>query len=100
MIIQNHNETLLPCSGKQTLERSGDIGCEMVMIFGKQDPHVSAEGRRLIHDVMTEKGVNFTWSEVNAQHAFMRDEGERYDAALALEMYRNAVGFFNRVLRG
>jgi len=35
---------------------------------------------------------------VNAQHAFMRDEGERYDAALAITMYQQAVALFNRVL--
>ena len=89
----------LPCSGEQTLARSDEIKAEMVMVFGKQDPHVPAEGRKLIFDTMSAKGVNFTWQEVDAQHAFMRDEGERYDAALALQMYRQAVDFFHRVLR-
>ena len=94
-----HSNTL-PCDeGQQTLERCGDILGEMVMIFGKQDPHVSTEGRRLIYDTMIEKNVTFSWHEVNAQHAFMRDEGERYDAALALESYRMAVAFFQRCLR-
>ena len=94
-----HSNTL-PCQeGSQTLERAGDIACEMVMVFGKQDPHVPTEGRQCIHDVMSANGVNFTWHEVNAQHAFMRDEGERYDAALALQMYRHAVDFFQRCLR-
>lgn len=94
-----HSNTL-PCQeGNQTLERAGDIACEMVMVFGKQDPHVPTEGRQCIHDVMSANGVNFTWHEVNAQHAFMRDEGERYDAALALQMYRHAVDFFQRCLR-
>lgn len=93
-----HSETL-PCSGEQTLMRSDEINCEMVMAFGKQDPHVSPEGRKRIHETMTAKGVNFTWQELNAQHAFMRDEGDRYDGALAMQMYRNAVDFFHRVLR-
>ncbi|WCN10650.1 dienelactone hydrolase family protein [Marinomonas mediterranea] len=93
-----HSNTL-PCNeGNQTLERCGDIQCEMVMVFGKQDPHVSPEGRRLIHNTMSDNQVNFSWLEVNAQHAFMRDEGDRYDAALALQMYRNAVDFFHRCL--
>lgn len=93
-----HSNTL-PCDeGNQTLALSHNINCEMVMVFGKQDPHVPGEGRRLIHDTMLEKGVNFSWFEVNAQHAFMRDEGDRYDAALALQMYRNAVDFFHRCL--
>ncbi|HCA77074.1 MAG TPA: dienelactone hydrolase, partial [Alteromonas sp.] len=29
---------------------------------------------------------------------FMRDEGERYDGALALQMYQQAVQFFQRTL--
>jgi len=32
---------------------------------------------------MTAAGVNFTWHEFNAAHAFIRDEGPRYNAALA-----------------
>ena len=28
--------------------------------------------------------VNYTWHEFNGQHAFMRDEGARYDGELAL----------------
>ena len=68
------------------------------MVFGKQDPHVSSEGRKLIYQKMEKERVNFSWQEVNAQHAFMRDEGERYDAALALQMYLQSVTFFHRIL--
>jgi carboxymethylenebutenolidase len=41
---------------------------------------------------------NFSWHEFNAQHAFMRDEGERYDPALALRVYGMAVELFKRTL--
>jgi carboxymethylenebutenolidase len=41
---------------------------------------------------------NFSWHEFNAQHAFMRDEGERYDPALALRVYGMAVELFQRTL--
>lgn len=94
-----HSNTL-PCAyGNDSLSRSGDIQGELVLVFGKQDPHVSAEGRVLIHQRLMALNRNVTWLEVNAQHAFMRDEGERYDAALALQMYLQAVAFFQRVLR-
>ena len=86
-------------AGDQTLARCADISGEMLMIFGKQDPHVSPEGRLQIYKTMSENGVNFTWHEFNAQHAFMRDEGDRYDAALALQSYRMAVDLFHRCLR-
>ena len=94
-----HSNTL-PCAyGNDSLSRCGDIQGELVLVFGKQDPHVSAEGRVLIHQRLMALNSNVTWLEVNAQHAFMRDEGERYDAALALQMYLQAVAFFQRVLR-
>jgi carboxymethylenebutenolidase len=63
--------------GDNTLQRvrDGDLGdTEMVMIFGKQDNHVPAQGRRVIYDTMAGANADFAWMEVNAQHAFIRDE--------------------------
>ncbi len=42
-----------------------------------------AEGRALIQKTMIEASVNFTWHEFNGEHAFMRDEGSRYNPAAA-----------------
>jgi carboxymethylenebutenolidase len=42
--------------------------------------------------------VTFTWHEYNGQHAFMRDEGPRYDPALALVNYRMVLDLFARKL--
>jgi len=93
-----HSSTL-PCKlGDDSLSRSHEIAGELVMVFGKQDPHVSSEGRKLIYAKLEETQRNFSWHEVNAQHAFMRDEGERYDAEIALQMYLKAVAFFQRIL--
>lgn len=94
-----HSNTL-PCNeGNDSLTMSHTIECPLTLVFGKQDPHVSAEGRVLIHQTLSKNQNNFSWHEVNAQHAFMRDEGERYDAALALQMYKMAVDFFHDCLR-
>jgi len=94
-----HSNTL-PCEeGNDSLSRSGDIHCPMILVFGKQDPHVSAEGRVLIHQTLSQNKCDFSWHEVNAQHAFMRDEGDRYDAAIALQMYNMAIDFFHETLR-
>ena len=94
-----HSDTLPRVQGNDSLTRCGDIQAEIHLIFGKQDPHVSTEGRTLIREKLLKENVNFSWQEVNAQHAFMRDEGERYDAALALECYRQAIALFSRTLR-
>jgi carboxymethylenebutenolidase len=59
----------------------------------------SSEGRNLIRATMHAAELNFSWHEINAQHAFMRDEGERYDAALALQCYGMAIDLFQRTLR-
>jgi carboxymethylenebutenolidase len=70
------------------------------MVWGRQDPHIPAEGRALIQQRLTATGVTFTWHEFNGAHAFMRDEGARYDPALALIGYRLAIDLFARTLGG
>jgi len=94
-----HSNTL-PCEpNNDSLSQCGEIKGELCMVFGKQDPHVSMEGRNLIRSKMQDENLNFSWHEVNAQHAFMRDEGDRYDGALALQCYQMAVAMFQAVLR-
>jgi carboxymethylenebutenolidase len=69
-----------------------------MMIWGRQDPHVPDQGRADINQALRSAGCTFTWHEVNGQHAFMRDEGERFDPELALSCYQMAVGLFRRTL--
>ncbi|HEY2410579.1 MAG TPA: dienelactone hydrolase family protein [Polyangiaceae bacterium] len=83
--------------GDDSLARSGEIEGELLMIWGKQDPHIPAEGRTKIHARLDETARRFTWHEFNAQHAFLRDEGPRYDPELALLSYRMALDLFARV---
>ncbi len=84
--------------GDDTLERVGEIRGEMLMIWGRQDPHIPVEGRLLVYQRLTAAGVLFMWHEFNGAHAFMRDEGHRYDPALALICYRLAIDLFSRTL--
>jgi carboxymethylenebutenolidase len=84
--------------GNASLARTGEIKGELQMVWGKQDPHIPAEGRALVYKKLADEGVNFTWHEFNGVHAFMRDEGERYDAELQLLGYQMAIGMFRRVL--
>lgn len=93
-----HSDTLPATEGNNSLERMSDIKGEIHFIFGKQDPHVPVDGRIKIYQACQQTGINFQWQEVNAQHAFMRDEGERYDAALAIQMYQQAAALFQRKL--
>jgi len=95
-----HTDTLGRGQQSDSLARAKDIRGELMMLWGRQDPHVPAEGRARIHARLSEAEVRFTWHEVNAVHAFMRDEGPRYDPALAAIGYRLALETFGRTLRG
>jgi carboxymethylenebutenolidase len=47
---------------------------------------------------LNELGLKISWIEVNGAHAFMRDEGARYDPELAYQLYGLAFDFFHRKL--
>lgn len=93
-----HKRSLARGMHDDTLDRMREIRGEMMMVWGRQDPHVPREGRRLIYDAMTDAGIWFTWHEFNAQHAFLRDEGQRYDPELARLCYGMVVDLFRRTL--
>ena len=93
-----HTRSLGLGMNDDTLDRMGEIRGEMLMVWGRQDPHVPREGRRLVYDAMTDAGVLFQWHEFNAAHAFLRDEGPRYDPAAARTCYGMALEMFGRKL--
>jgi carboxymethylenebutenolidase len=88
--------TQQPCD---TFDRIGDIKGEIMMLWGRQDPHIPTVGRQKIYNELCTQETNFTWHEFNAAHAFMRDEGERYNPSLAKDCYGLAINMFNRVLK-
>ncbi len=94
-----HSNTLPSEPGNDSFSRAKDIACEVALVFGKDDPHVPQDGRQKMYKHFQSIGLNYEWLEVNAQHAFMRDEDDRYDPALAIEMYTKAQHFFQRTLR-
>jgi carboxymethylenebutenolidase len=81
------------------MDRIKEIKGELLMIWGKQDPHIPTEGRQLVHQKMLEAGLNFTWHEFNGQHAFMRDEGDRFDAQLQSLGYQLTLQMFSNQLK-
>jgi carboxymethylenebutenolidase len=93
-----HKRSLGRGMNDNTLDRMGEMKADMMMIWGRQDPHVPEEGRRLIQAKMSEAGILYTWHEFNGAHAFMRDEGPRYDPALALICYRMVIDLLKRKL--
>lgn len=93
-----HKRSLGNGQNDNTLDRMLDVQAEMMMVWGRQDPHIPLEGRRVIYDAMTEANVNFTWHEFNGEHAFLRDEGHRYDPALSQLIFPIVFDLFHRRL--
>ena len=81
-----------------SLDRIGEITGELLMVWGRQDPHIPREGRALIYNALSDASAHFQWHEFNAAHAFMRDEGSRYDPAAARICYDMALELFHRRL--
>ena len=93
-----HKRGLAQGQCDNSLDRVQELSGEMLMIWGWQDPHVPREGRAKIYQAMNDAGVHFTWHEFNGQHAFLRDEGHRYDPELALQSYGLVLELFKRKL--
>lgn len=93
-----HKRGLAKGMNDDSLDRIPEIKGELLMIWGRQDPHVPLEGRVKIQAALNAAGTNFTWHEFNGAHAFLRDEGYRYDPELALLSYHHAISLFRRKL--
>lgn len=66
-----------------TLERLPTSRASLLFVFGRQDPHIPLEGRRKVKQLLEDADLDFEWHEFNAAHAFLMDEGVRYNPALA-----------------
>jgi carboxymethylenebutenolidase len=62
-----------------SLPRATEIRGRMQLIFGTSDPHTPEDGRAVIKRGLQDAGVDFRWSLYDAEHAFGRDIGPRYD---------------------
>lgn len=99
-----HSATLGKGKSDDTLirVRRGDLSGkgELVMIFGKQDTHVPRIGRDLIRQELEDANVIASFLEVQAQHAFIRDESSmgRWDAALTRSLFSFMMEVFERTV--
>lgn len=78
-----HSATLGAGKSDDTLSRVEQLKTPLLFVFGRQDPHIPQAGRDLIRDRLNSVDADFEWHEFNAAHAFLRDEGPRYNPALA-----------------
>lgn len=94
-----HCGTLGKGKKDDSLARASEIKGELLHIWGRQDPHVPLEGRNAIKARLDQVSANFQWFEANGAHAFMRDEGYRYDPSLAALCQAMMLDLFHRRLR-
>lgn len=80
-----------------SLARAGEIQGDLLLIFGTRDPHTPAEGREAIRRGLESAGTRFTWSEYDAEHAFGRDVGERYDPEATDSAFAETVTLFRSI---
>ena len=93
-----HSGSLGEGKHDDSLARMGELKAETLFVFGRQDPHVPFAGRESIRARLEAVGARYEWHEVNAAHAFLRDEGPRYDPALFVQALGLMLALFRRVL--
>jgi carboxymethylenebutenolidase len=80
-----------------SLERVADIDGELLLIFGRRDPHTPPAARETVRAAL-EGGPTFRWLEFDAEHAFGRDVGPRFDPEATDLAFAETVAFFRRTL--
>lgn len=95
-----HSGTLGEGRSDDSLARMAELKAELLLVWGRQDPHIPFPGREAIRARLEEVGAAYAWHEFNAQHAFLRDEGPRYDPALFLQAMALTLDFYRRTLGG
>lgn len=92
-----HNGKLGADADAGSLARAAEIRGELLLVWGSGDPHIPAEGRKQIEETLQRAGVNFSQRSYDAEHAFMRDEGARYDPEATDLAFGEMVRFYRRV---
>jgi carboxymethylenebutenolidase len=92
-----HNGKLGRDADAGTLRRLAEIKGELLIVLGANDPHIPGEARKILIDALAASGVKHTVRLPPGEHAFMRDEGMRYDAAAADAVWAEAIALFHRI---
>jgi carboxymethylenebutenolidase len=77
-----------------SLARSKDIKGSLLLVWGRNDPHIPAAGRARIHAALDEAGVRWEPRLYDADHAFARDVGPRYDPGATDSAIAEALKLF------
>jgi carboxymethylenebutenolidase len=93
-----HDGKLGKDADAKSLARARDIKGELLLVFGTSDPHVPENARAEIAEALTKARTRFITKLFPAEHAFMRDEGPRYDPEATDRAWDEAIAFLRRTL--
>jgi carboxymethylenebutenolidase len=77
-----------------SLARAAEIEGALHLIWGTRDPHTPTAGRDTVRAGLDAAGTRYRWSEYDAEHAFGRDVGERYDPLATDAAFGETVALF------
>src|SRR5262245_635981 len=83
-----------------SLGRADEIAGRVLVVFGEADPHVPEEGRWKVAEALhaSTRGERHRVALYPGEHAFMRDEGARFDPEACDAAWREAVDLFRNEL--
>src|SRR3954466_13754895 len=81
-----------------SLLRAGEIEGELLAIWGTRDPHTPEAARETIRAGLAPLGSRLTWREYDAEHAFGRDVGDRFDPEVTDAAFAETIALFRRAL--
>jgi carboxymethylenebutenolidase len=67
-------------------------------VFGSRDPHIPLDGITSVQTAFAKSGTDYRISLYDGEHAFMRDEGPRWNPSETDRAYASAVAFLRDAL--
>ena len=82
-----------------SLARAAEIRGRLLMVWGSADPHVPEAGRGEIDRTLRDAKADYSAKLYAAEHAFMRDEGPRYDPESTDQAFAEMIRLFRTVFQ-
>lgn len=80
-----------------TIHRVSEITGEILLVLGTRDPHIPESDRITLIRAIEDAKVSHKVVLYEAEHTFMRDDGDRYDSAATTSAWAEIVEFLGRI---
>lgn len=94
-----HDGELAQDADAGSLAQAARIRGFLLIVFGTADPHTDAAGRDVVARGLGVAGIRHCISYYDAAHAFMRDEGSRWDPEATDDAFAEALALFDSELK-